>query len=261
MSQLDPIVNGASLYINGLIISNNGTTPHTKLDIAAGQARDSNNLVDMILGDYLNEGTGTANAATTLNFSVKGANGIDVGTIAATTWYYIFIIADSSNKNATATIASLSATAPTLPFGYDSIRCIGSVKTDGSAFLLKFYETNNNSTNRFFEWDAPIAVTVTDSGTSATYSAMDFSTGVPVSNYGKVTVYYIWDPNAAGDILDFTPAGATGDYLVNTAITTAIQDGTFSIKPLTVSSVPKVSYKISAGTLTGVKVMGYDMNL
>lgn len=260
MSQLDPIVNGASLYINGLVITNDATTPNTKLNISAGQCRDSNNLIDMILGDFLAQGYGTDNASTTLNFSVVGANGLANGAIAASTWYYIFVIGDSSNKNPVATLASTSATAPVLPFGYDSIRMIGVVKTNGSSQLLLFYQSGTGA-SRFFEWDAPIAVTVTASGTSATYSAMDFSTGVPVTSYGTATVYYIWDPNAAGDILNFTPSGATGDYLVNTAITTAIQDGTFVIKPLTVSSVPKVSYKISAGTLTGVKVMGFNLNV
>lgn len=256
MSQLDPIVNAASLYKNGLAISNNSTTPHTKLDIAAGQCRDSNNIVDMILGDYLSQGTGTANAATTLNFGVNGANGLDTGSIAATTWYYIYVISDSSSKNAVATLASLSASAPTLPFGYDSIRLIGAVKTDGSSFILLFYQVGD-----FFEWDAPIAVTVTSSGTSATYSAMDLSTGVPPSAYGLATVYAKWDPNAAADILNFQPSGATGDYIVNTAISTTVQDFSFSIRPLTVSSVPKISYKVSAGTLTAVTVRGYTMSL
>lgn len=261
MSQLDPIVNQPSLYVNGLLLSNNATTPNTKIDIAAGICRDSNNQIDMNLGNYLSlSGVGTANAATTVNFSVSGANGLDTGSIAASTWYYVFVIADSSNKNPTAGMVSLSATAPTLPFGYDSIRLIGAVKTDGSSHVLLFYMTGSGST-RFVEWDAPIAVTVTDSGTSATYSAMTVSTGVPVSNYGTATLYYIWDPNAAGDILNFTPSTATGDYIVNTAITTAIQDGNFVIKPITVSSVPKVSYKISAGTLTAVKVMGFNFNL
>lgn len=261
MSQLDPIVNQPSLYVNGLAISNNSTTPNTKLDVAAGICRDSANMIDMNLGNYLNLfGVGTANASTTINFAVSGINGLASGTIAASTWYYIFVVADSSNKLPTGAIASVSATAPVLPFGYDSIRLIGAVKTDGSSHLLLFYQSGSGS-GRFFEWDAPIAVTVTSSGTSATYSAMDLSTGVPVSNFGLATLYYIWDPNAAGDILNFTPAGATGDYIVNTAITTAIQDGNFVIKPLTVSSVPKVSYKISAGTLTGVKVMGFNLNL
>lgn len=260
MTQLDPIVNAASLYVNGLAISNNATTPNTKVDVAAGQCRDSNNMIDMLLGDYLSQGYGTANAATTINAAVNGANGLDTGSLANNSFYYVYVIGDSSSKNATAAMLSLSATAPTLPFGYDSIRLIGAVKTDGSAHFLLFYQTGVGS-SRFFQWDAPIAVTVTSSGTSATYSAMDLSTGVPASNYGSAQMYAIWDPNAAGDILNFTPSGATGDYVVNTAITTAIQDLLFVIKPLTVSSVPKVSYKISAGTLTGVKVMGFNLSL
>lgn len=262
MTLLDPIVNQGFLYINGLTLSNNATTPNTKIDVAAGVARDSTNQIDMNLGNYLGQGNTavTANSATTVNFATTGINALDTGTIAATTWYYVFIVADSSNKNVTGTIASLSATAPTLPFGYDSIRLIGSVKTDGSSHLLVFYATGTGA-SRFFEWDAPIAVVVTDSGTSATYSAMIMSTGAPVSNYSTITVYAKWDPNAAGDVLNFTPSGATGDYIVNTAITTAIQDFIFVIKPLTVSSVPKVSYKISAGTLTAVNVMGYNMSL
>lgn len=261
MSQLDPIVNLPLLYINGLVLSNNATTPHTKLDIAAGQCRDSNNIVDMILGDYLNEGTGTPNAATTLNMLVNGANGLDTGAIAATSFYYVYVIADSSNKHVVATLASLSATAPTLPFGYDSIRLIGAIKTDASPFILPFYQSGSNN-YPFFQWGAPIAVTVTNSGTSATYVAQDLSTGVPAANYGQATVYAVWDPNAAGDILNFTPSGSTaGDYIVNTAISTTIQDFSFVIKPLTVAAVPKIDYKISAGTLTGLKVMGFNLSL
>lgn len=260
MTQLDPIINAGLLYVNGLAISNNATTPNTKVDVAAGQCRDSNNIVDLLLGDFLSQGYGTSNAATTINAAVNGANGLDTGSLGNNLFYYVYVIGDSSSKNATAAMLSLSATAPVMPFGYDSMRLIGAVKTDGSAHFLLFYGTGNGSA-RFYQWDAPIAVTVTSSGTSATYSAMDLSTGVPASNYGSVQMYAIWDPNAAGDILNFTPSGATGDYVVNTAITTAIQDLMFPIKPLTVSSVPKVSYKISAGTLTAVKVMGFSLNL
>lgn len=260
MTQLDPIVNAPLLYVNGLAISNNAVTPNTKVDIAAGQCRDSNNIVDMLLGDFLAQGYGTDNAATTVNAAVVGANGLDVGALANNSYYYVFVIGDSSNKMPVAGLLSLSATAPVLPAGYDSIRLIGAVKTDGSAHFLLFYQSGNGS-SRFFQWDAPIAVTVTGSGTSATYLAMDLSTGVPPSNYGRAEVYAIWDPNAAGDILNFTPSGATGNYIVNTAVGTAIQDFWFAIQPRTVAAVPKIDYKISAGTLTGVTVKGFNFNL
>lgn len=261
MSQLDPIVNGAILYMNGLLISNNATTPNTKVDIAAGQCRDSNNAIDMLLGDYLSQGYGTPNAATTLNFGINGANGLDSGSIAASTMYYIYVIADSSGKNAVATLASTSASAPVLPFGYDSIRMIGAVKSDGSSHLLAFYASGSGN-NRYFQWDAPIAVTVTDSGTSATYSAMDLSVGVPASKYGKVNIKWKWTPNAAADSLNFTPGGATGDFETILGIVAAVaQEASFAILPLTVASVPKVSYKRSAGTLNNVLVQAFEMQL
>lgn len=263
MTQLDPIVNQPFLYINGMLLSNDATTPNTKLDVAAGVCRDSNNIVDINLGNYLSQGNAalTANSATVINFATTGANALDTGTIAASTFYYIFAIADSSNKNQPVALASLSATAPTLPFGYDSIRLIGACKTDGSSHILAFYASGSGG-GKYFQWDAPIAVTVTSSGTSATYSAMDLSTGVPASNYGRVSIKYKWTPNAAADALNFTPSGATGDFETILGIVSAVaQEDNFVILPLTVSSVPKMSYKTSAGTLNNIFVQAFDMQL
>lgn len=262
MSQLDPIVNQPSLYMNGFLLSNDATTPHTKLDIAAGICRDSNNAIDINLGNYLGlSGVGTANSATVLNFGVNGANGLDTGTFAASTAYYVFVIADSSNKLQPVTLASLSATAPTLPFGYDSLRLIGYVRSDGSTFLLTFYSAGAGGT-KYFQWDAPIAVTVTASGTSATYSAMDLSVGMPASNYGRASIKWKWTNNAASDTINFTPSGATGDFetAIGQVAGVAMEDN-FVILPLTVSSVPKVSYKVSAGTLNNVWLQAFEMAL
>jgi len=262
MSQLDPIVNQPSLYLNGLVLSNDATTPNTKLDIAPGICRDSNNVIDINLGNYLGQsGIGTANSSTVINFSVNGANGLDTGTLAASTLYYIFAIADSSEKNLPAGLASLSATAPTLPFGYDSIRLIGVCLFDGSSHILKYYVSGSGST-KYFQWDAPIAVTVTASGTSATYSAMDLSVGVPASNYGKVSIKYKWTNNAAADALNFTPSGATGDFETILGIVAGVaQEDNFVVLPLTVAAVPKLSYKTSAGTLNNVFVQAFEMQL
>lgn len=263
MSQLDPIVNQPLLYINGLVLSNDATTPNTKLDVAAGICRDSNNAIDINLGNYLGQGNAavTANSATVINWGVNGANGLDTGSIAASTMYYIFAIADSSGKNQPAALASTSASAPVMPSGYDSLRLIGACKSDGSSHLLAFYASGSGS-QKYFQWDAPIAVTVTSSGTSATYSAMDLSVGVPASNYGRVSLKYKWTNNAAADALNFTPSGATGDFETVLGIVAGIaQEDNFVILPLTVSSVPKVSYKTSAGTLNNVWVQAFEMAL
>lgn len=262
MSQLDPIVNQPALYINGLLLSNDATTPNTKLDVAPGVCRDSNNLIDINLGNYLGlSGIGTANSVTVINFAVNGLNGLDTGSIAASTFYYVFAVADSSGKNVPGAIASLSASAPTLPFGYDSIRLIGAAKTDGSSHLLAYYTSGSGST-KYFQWDAPIAVTVTASGTSASYSAMDLSVGVPASAFGRASIKWKWTNNAASDTLNFTPSGATGDFetFIGQVAGVAMEDN-FVVLPLVVSSVPKLSYKVSAGTLNNVWVQAFEMQL
>lgn len=262
MSQLDPIVNQPFLYMNGLLLSNDATTPHTKLDIAAGICRDSNNVIDINLGNYLGlSGIGTANSATVINFAVNGINGLDTGTFAASTGYYIFAIADSSEKKVPGAIASLSASAPVLPFGYDSIRLIGWVLSDGSTFLLPFYASGFGS-NKYFQWDAPIAVTVTASGTSATYSAMDFSVGMPSSNFANVYFYYKWTNNAANDQLKFQPTGATGDFVaINGIVAGVAQEDQLQILPLLATAKPEVSYKTSAGTLNNIFLQAFNMAL
>lgn len=263
MTQLDPIVNNFPLYMTGLLLTNDATTPNTKIDVAAGVCKDSNNIIDMNLGNYFglgNQGV-TVNSATVINFSVNGANGLDTGTIAASTFYYIFVIGDSSGKHVVAALASLSATAPTLPFGYDSIRLIGCCLTDGSSHVLKYYASGSGG-SKYFQWDAPIAVTVTASGTSATYSAMDLSVGVPVTNFGRVSIKYKWTNNAAADALNFQPTGATGDFETILGIVAGVaQEDNFVILPLLASSKPEISYKTSAGTLNNVFVQAFEMGL
>lgn len=59
-----------------------------------------------------------------------GANGLDAGTIAASTWYSLWVI---WNGATTAGLMSTSATAPTLPGGYTHKARIGWVRTDGTA--------------------------------------------------------------------------------------------------------------------------------
>lgn len=70
--------------------------------------------------------TDTTNISVTSDLTVAadgtGANGLDTGAIANATTYHLFVISDSSGANSTAGLLSLSATAPTLPSGYDKFR-------------------------------------------------------------------------------------------------------------------------------------------
>jgi hypothetical protein len=72
--------------------------------------------------------------ARAVSLSISGAssgvaNGLDTGTLAASTWYSVWVI---SNGATTAGLLSLSATAPTMPSGYTFKARIGWIRTDAS---------------------------------------------------------------------------------------------------------------------------------
>ena len=65
----------------------------------------------------------------TLNTAGAGVNGLDTGTIAASTWYAVWVI---NNGTTTASLLSLSPTAPTMPGGYTHKARVGWIRTDGT---------------------------------------------------------------------------------------------------------------------------------
>lgn len=71
------------------------------------------------------------NVALSINAAGVGANGLDAGTLAASTWYALFVIC--KDDGTTAGLLSLSATAPTLPTGYTHFARVGWIRTDGTA--------------------------------------------------------------------------------------------------------------------------------
>lgn len=125
------IYNQPSLYING---GHCQWLTNTTLSVGPGQMRDSTNMDDINL-------TATA----TINAAVNGVNGLDVGALAASSLYAIYVIASSKAGDSTsdfyiapAALLSLNFTSPVLPFGYDMFRRVGSVRTSAGSVLLDF---------------------------------------------------------------------------------------------------------------------------
>jgi len=77
----------------------------------------------------------TVNLTNTI--STSGANGLDTGSVANSTWYYSYVIYNPTTLT-TASLISLSSTAPTLPSGYTYFARVGSFITDGSAHIVGF---------------------------------------------------------------------------------------------------------------------------
>lgn len=108
-------------WIVGFEVNHDGTN----LTVAPGAARATTDDYTLVL-----------TAPVTIDPGTTGANGLDTGSLANSTWYYVWVIANSST-NATAALLSTSSTSPTMPSGYDRRRRVGALKTNGSAALYR----------------------------------------------------------------------------------------------------------------------------
>src|SRR5271170_2478558 len=139
--QNDPVYSLPHLYINGLNISFASTTV---VAIAPGQARDINDVIDMPVRYPKLQGNTNPPVLFQnylqplyLNSAVNGVNGLDYGTLAASTQYAFYLIGDSSGYNNVAGLISLTSNAyPLMPNGYDSQRLLGFTETDGTSHFV-----------------------------------------------------------------------------------------------------------------------------
>lgn len=101
--------------------------------------RTGTKTIDINFQNFIVLDSSGANALGVVNTSVKtltlttnGANGLDTGSLASASGYYVFVIYNPTSGTI-AVLASLSATAPTMPAGYTYKRRVGYFRTEVSA--------------------------------------------------------------------------------------------------------------------------------
>lgn len=194
-----PIVNLGNSYVNGLQLTwLTGTT----MFIGGGQARDSTDINDILLSP----------AGCTINVAVQGINGIDQGTIAASTFYYVYVIGDSTAMDTTspgyvptAGLISLSATNPALPANYDMFRRIGTVLTSSGSVLLAFRQLRAQAYRKMW-YDTSISVLAATA--AAAFTAQSLAVAVPpIATEVGFRANLL--PNAAGNFVELRPTGSS----------------------------------------------------
>lgn len=123
----------AIVPMQGLSIENGSGDFDTLMTVTATQVP----VVDVLGNAVMLFGINTTGDITAL-----GANGLDVGTVAASTGYYIWLIYNQSTGT-DAILFSLSATAPTMPSGYTFKARIGWCVTDSSSDLIRTKQRMN----------------------------------------------------------------------------------------------------------------------
>lgn len=155
-------------YIDGLILSNNGTDSDHDIDISEGEARDSSDTENLELSSTMTKRIDASWAAGT------GNGGMFSGSVANATWYHVYLIKKDSDGS---TDAGFSTNNPPsgVPSGYTEYRRIGSVLTDGSSNIVGFTQIGD-----LFLWDDPPLDSSASVGTSASLITLSVPPGVQV---------------------------------------------------------------------------------
>jgi hypothetical protein len=145
-----------------LIIKNNATNPNYKLDIAADE---------VILQNTAGKPFSVSAVNHTVDITAAGANGLDTGAEAISTWYHIWEIAKADGTKAA--LLSISATAPTMPSGYTYKAYIGAIYNDSSGNFIAIHQVGSRV--------ARSEVAVLSSGTQTTTTSVSLASAVPTT--------------------------------------------------------------------------------
>lgn len=274
-----PMVNLGNLYIDGLQLS---WIDNTHILVNAGAARDGTNQDDIVLL-----------AQTSVNIGTNGLNGLDIGTVAPSTAYAVYLIGSSLSANPETNVAtqvqgaaqtvvptpmwsvdnnpqpgiilSTNFFQPNLPFGYDMSRRIGSIATDGASHILPFTIVGNSASRIVY---LQAGIQVLNAGASAVFAPVDLSTAVPVGVAGpdglaNIIFDAILTPTAAGNTAALRPTGSAsvnGVTIISGPVAGVATELTVTSPAAVSAGHLSIDYKVNTGTLT-LNVIGYYENL
>lgn len=178
-------------FINGFGIENSPFDPDTVLFIFQGRTLDSSYTYQLTISEP---------TLLTIDTSIIGAGGIDKGPILANKLYGVYVAWDPIGSYPPTAFISSSYFHPTNPTGYNAVKLIGYVATDGSKnFRASKWTTYGSSGYRNFTYAPNIAIL--QNGTANTQTDINL-------------ISYI--PNIAGQIVSFElsfTSSTPGNYL------------------------------------------------
>lgn len=178
-------------YVNGFGVQFDSATT---LTLEAGICVDSQNQynISMIGVNVLVDAT-----------NVGVVNGLDTGTVAANNWYYVHAIS-SLDGTLVGGLLSLSATAPTLPSGYDIFRRVGAARYQSAGFL-QFISAGSGSNKEYFYNGDTGLTRFLGSGTATVRTSVSCSAFVPPTAQNNVVMG-----------VRVTPVSSSFVYLIDT---------------------------------------------
>jgi hypothetical protein len=159
-AQGSALLNSIRDKYRNLDIIPNSTNPTYQVDI---------DIDEIILQDSSNVPYRADSVNLTADITASGANGLDTGSEAASTWYYIWVI---WNGTTVAALLSTSSTAPTMPGSYTFKALVGAVYNNSGSDFDDFQQHDNRVIID--------SISVLSLGTQTTYTSVDLSAVIPV---------------------------------------------------------------------------------
>lgn len=227
--------------LNTSVISN------TELSVAAGSCLDAfGKLTISLLEDI------TIDSATT------GINGLDTGTIANSTWYYVYVIRKSTDEEAVGAIISLSNIIPALPANYDCYRKIGVCHSNSIGDFDVLNITSDSNFIKIFKWETPVFVLT--NGSEVTFTPIDLSDVVPPLSGLAVQFNYSYTADANGNYFSIVSSGITTEIPSGISTTANVPaENTFSTTARLVMGAPTVDYLVQTDDLLSLSLNAFQI--
>lgn len=215
----------------------NATTPATKVDVAWAGLRIGNRY--------------TTSKSYTLDITASGVLGLDTGSTANSTWYYIYAICNDAGSVVSA-VMSASAAAPTLPGGYTKYRWISAVYRESTGAFRAYQQADKLVAYTSF-------ITLLSSGTARSFTELNISTLLPVRSR-KITLQLYC--NSGAEPFNLPIQGYMVDYQTQVRGNVHINT-TSSIICSVYTNNSKIRYLINSPSIgtASIFVLGYEVPL
>lgn len=183
----------------GVYVHNNASNPSYQVDIDSGVV-GSEDGTDLL----------TVASTITVDITTSGAGGLDTGSEAADTWYYIWLIKHDTTEVVTG-MFSASPTSPTMPTNYTMKRLIGAVRNDSTPDFMGFIQIDK----RVHYYQGEPAQQLYTSVPSTSWVAVDPSGLVPVAISKELSIMVYAHSNSGASVYYHpgSPSGSTGGHL------------------------------------------------
>jgi hypothetical protein len=239
VTQLTPPIRAS---INGLVVA---WTSVSTVTIGIGVCRDKNDNFTI-----------RTTAPIVANIAVAGAGGLDTGAEAASTWYAVFVIADSTGALPVNSLFALAGETPNLlPAGYDIWRRVGYVRNNPSSDFREFVSYGQGAERSIQYRDAMSSRQQLTGGAAVVVTQVNCGSLIPnSSSFGR---FQIAQRGTVGASFFDDPT-----QLLANAQRSLLAGNTACDVEMRVSASQRMAYaNAAAGGLVDVWVLGYEEQL